>query len=240
LIDGVLLSRTRCFLHSRAALQWTITKFQIANGQQRCGKELFDDFKELRPGAAEDLASTLRRMHSGPQSNPNRQHSGLQCLGQAVRQQISGRRSSWLSTPKSSFPIHNRSETSNSNTNVASLPNSKRLFLLSCIGYGRYRTRLSQQQLDDVRTDRQLFFLMRGQYLSKHWWRRLQSFRTLIGLDFVQVNQSPAPMQAALRPSSLNFALEISSTSGNAMTFHPKIEVTSTGIDPYHQRSYLQ
>jgi len=188
LIDGVLLSRTRCFLHSRAALQWTINKFQIANGQQRCGKELFDDFKELRPGAAEDLASTLRRMHSGPQSNPNRQHSGLQSLAQAVRQQISGRMSSWLSTPNSSLPIHNRSETSNSNTNIASLPNSKRLFLLSCIGYGRYTTRLSQQQLDDVRTDRQLFFLMRGQYLSKHWWRRLQSFRTLIGLDFVQVN----------------------------------------------------
>ncbi len=112
---------------------------------------------------------------------------GLQGLGEAFRQQISKLISSWSATSKSSLPVHNISQASNSNANIASLPNSNRLFLLNCIGYGRYTTRLSQQQLDDVRTDRQLFVLMRGQYLSKHWWRRLQSFRTLIGLEFVQV-----------------------------------------------------
>jgi len=149
--------------------------------------QLFDDYKELRPGAAAQLASSLHRMHNGSQSHQTSQNRGLQGLGEAFRQQISSLISSWSATSKSSIPVHNISQASNSNANIASLPNSNRLFLLNCIGYGRYTTRLSQQQLDDVRTDRQLFVLMRGQYLSKHWWRRLQSFRTLIGLEFVQV-----------------------------------------------------
>ena len=151
--------------------------------------QLFDDYKELCPRAAAELSSSLHRMQNGSQSHRTSQSRGLQFIGQSFSTtnfKIYKLMVSYFKVKPSKS--HNRSQASSSSANITSLPNSNRLFLLNCIGYGRCKTRLSQQQLEYIRTDRQLFLLMRGQYLLKHWWRRLQLFRTLIGLDFVQSN----------------------------------------------------
>jgi len=158
-----------------------------ANSHQRCGIQLFDDFKELRPGAAAELASSLHRMHNDSPSHQTSRNRGLQGLGESFRQQISKRISAWSATSKSSLPTHNHTKSGSPSVELASPPNAYRLFLLNCIGHSKYITKLSQPHLEDVKTDRQLFYFMRKEYSAKHWYRRLRSYRTLTGLDFVQV-----------------------------------------------------
>ena len=164
---------------------------------KRCGVSLFDDFEELKPGAAADLARSLNhtpfdywidRPDNYPRSYRPHQTNTQQETNQRTQQRGISGLGSWFRSSNPGLPTHTRSSTGSNRTYPMGLHNPHRLFLLNCIGYGKYTVKLSQQQLDNVATDRQLFDLMRAVYLSKGFWERFLSFKTVVSLNFVKVS----------------------------------------------------
>ena len=132
----------------------------------RCGKILWDDFRELRPGAAEDLR---RRLHfymgtmsaqgtNHPQQTPNSYSPGGTATGSVATTPISS------NTEALRHSTANVTAEGSIGNAVPPADNTEKKFLLLCFCKPRDTLRLYQLNVEHIKTDFQLFQLLQQTY----------------------------------------------------------------------------
>ena len=179
----------------------------------QCGKRLWDDFLELRAGAAEDLRKSLECFENNVLRRP--QGSGSSAEGTSVIQEPhaaylpASSSSSAVSTGVSTMP--RRSEISaiaarGTNPCVStptSLQNPDDKFLLLCLSKTNDTLRVSQFPVQHITNDFQLFCMLRDVYEAhRGLFARLFSPRKIVSLNFRKA--SPIPSLAMYRQRSDN------------------------------------
>ena len=132
-----------------------------------CGRMLWDDFRELRPGAAEDLRRSLdsyKKTMSAQETCDSQQIPNSYTIG-TYASTVS------VKTVASNAGTSSQSSTAAAATDGAVLTDSLSLklqndpkFLLLCFRKPRDTLRLHQLRVDDITTDFQLFRLLRDTY----------------------------------------------------------------------------
>ncbi|KAK0297232.1 hypothetical protein LTS00_003953 [Friedmanniomyces endolithicus] len=163
-----------------------------------CGKQLYDDYTEKRPGAAREFEAYLNRPRSHPGGSPTTPPSA---------------HSSHARSPNSSFGLPTSSHTSMSSNGfsrgipghngdmkpqraLTALPPYMPFnfppeppWLLTCANEDRRTPKLAHLDMDThkIRSDKDLAMSLREHYftVNKKWWRTLR-LRGLSTIDFVQ------------------------------------------------------
>ncbi|TKA35646.1 hypothetical protein B0A54_12614 [Friedmanniomyces endolithicus] len=163
-----------------------------------CGKQLYDDYTEKRPGAARELEAYLNRPRSHPGGSPTTPSSA---------------HSSHVRSPNSSFGLPTSSHTSVSSSGfsrgmlgnngdmkpprtLTALPPYMSFnfppeppWLLTCANEDRRTPKLAHLDMGThkIRSDKDLAMSLREHYftVNKKWWRTLR-LRGLSTIDFVQ------------------------------------------------------
>ncbi len=177
----------------------------------QCGRRLWDDFVELRAGAAEDLRKSLECFENNVLGRP--QGSVSSAEGTSVIQEPpaaylpASPPSSAVSTSLSTTP--GSSEISPSAVIAArgtspyvststSLQNTDDKFLLLCLSKTNDTLRVSQFPVQHIRNDFQLFCMLRDVYAAyRGTFARLFSPRKIVSLNFRKA--SPIPSLATHR-----------------------------------------
>ena len=131
----------------------------------RCGKKLWDDFRELRPGAAEDLRKCLGSYESAMSApaTPNA-HQTLALCPLNVNSPVSVPRRPVLSD--AGAPGHLSVVETDTPLSVLSCAETK--FLLLCFRKPRDTLRLYHLSVEHIKTDFQLFQLLQRTYRAYH------------------------------------------------------------------------
>ena len=173
----------------------------------QCGKRLWDDFKELIPGAAEQLRQDLDR-NSSMTGGRGQRFSGdvqrpdnVQVLPTA---DMTGARSSPNSASNTAPPSGSASESSrNSMTPVIGKsttgrpsaeepPSSEKKFLLLCVARKNDTLRLVQLNVEHIKSDFDLFRMLQKVYKDhRGFLDRFVSPRKLISINFRKVCSKP-------------------------------------------------
>ncbi|KAF7884178.1 uncharacterized protein EAF02_004514 [Botrytis sinoallii] len=161
----------------------------------KCGQKIYDDFTELRPGAANRLKQALTNNDSGS-TNTNRSSSFSDC-SKSFSKSLSSIFTVWSSNSSrkslsSGLPTHepskNQLDSNNPNT-VRPIPLPvENVYLLICYPSGRYATRLLQLGLHNLepKSDQSLFTILRTNYKSmRSRFLSLISLKTLRSIKFV-------------------------------------------------------
>ena len=146
------------------SIKWTCT----------CGQSLLDDFVELRPGAAREYETQLRRFANTTHANGPSRSSHLPIIGPWLNCL-----SSWKTQGRCLLP-HNAAPDKRGSTlqtlaattlsSVAQSPEA--IFLLLCYPQRKHSTRLLQLNLTGLASDQTFFFLLRSSYRETHGrWR---------------------------------------------------------------------
>ncbi|KAK5122542.1 hypothetical protein LTR85_003805 [Meristemomyces frigidus] len=159
-----------------------------------CGEQLYDDFVELREGAASMLEAVLNRERPHPYQTPGSgsrgSHSSFQQTPGSSHPSSSA--TSWSSRsatygPSSGYPYKATPTRSSSNAQMFPMPQPQ--FLLTCVNEARNTPKLTQIPLHQrqVHTDTDLANALRDHYASvnRHWYRALR-LRGLTSIEFVQ------------------------------------------------------
>ncbi|KAI7159319.1 6-phosphogluconate dehydrogenase C-terminal domain-like protein [Hortaea werneckii] len=171
----------------RARVKWTCS----------CGEELFDDFVELRPGAARELEAYLNRPRTytgGSPTSPSSSQGSRSFTGSSVGG-VPSANTSW-----SSYGFQNTSPGGEDKLKVpgASTGSSFGLpffnqpeppWLLTCANEERSVPKLAHLDMapHNIRSDKDLAMALRNHYfeINNKWWRALK-LRGLATIDFVQ------------------------------------------------------
>ncbi|TGO34436.1 hypothetical protein BHYA_0197g00130 [Botrytis hyacinthi] len=161
----------------------------------KCGQRIYDDFTELRPGAANRLKQALTNSDSG-RTNTSRSSRFSDC-SKSFSKSLSSIFTVWSSNSSreslsSGLPTHepskNQLDSNNPNTvNPIPLP-VENVYLLLCYPSGRYATRLLQLGLHNLepKSDQSLFTILRTNYKSMRGrFLNLISLKTLKSIKFV-------------------------------------------------------
>ncbi|KAF7935796.1 uncharacterized protein EAE98_002016 [Botrytis deweyae] len=161
----------------------------------KCGQRIYDDFTELRPGAANRLKQALTNNDSGS-TNTNRSSRFSDC-SKSFSKSLSSIFTVWSSNSSrkslsSGLPTHepskNQLDSNNPNT-VKPIPLPvENVYLLLCYPSGRYATRLLQLGLHNLepKSDQSLFTILRTNYKSMRGrFLSLISLKTLRSIKFV-------------------------------------------------------
>ncbi|KAH8590416.1 hypothetical protein B0O99DRAFT_634829 [Bisporella sp. PMI_857] len=165
------------------------------NWKCACGYTSYDDFKELKSGAAEklklEISCSMDKVSSTPRSYMSRFFQSFSNGNFSLNSVLSFKRSQ-RSPPD--LPLHEIQPLSNEN-NVRqtqlpnpSLPQPERIYLLLCYNEGRYATRLLQLDLMELKahSDLTIFKLLRENYESmRGHLKRWVSLHTLTSIKFV-------------------------------------------------------
>ncbi|KAH8652674.1 hypothetical protein BGZ60DRAFT_519845 [Tricladium varicosporioides] len=178
----------------------------------RCGKIIWDDFLELKPGAAARLAEHLSgEARSQPQKKGSKFTSTAMAIS-GILQKLRGLIPGMKNGQTAGLPLHTTSNTASngsgrpqahtdlgtnsgmngslsSHAKLASNQPVDSLWLLLCYSKGRYSTRLLQLDLtsENAVCDKSLFHVMRANYFNmKSFWHRHFSLRVLAGIKFVR------------------------------------------------------
>lgn len=156
----------------------------------RCGRSMFDDFIERRPGAARDLEQSLNQSTVAGSGPPQGQRSATTSpsnnLPTTIR--VEGQNSwnvdSSLETPPRSYEPCPRRRVKDS---VSINCDPERHWLLVCARSKERPTSLTQLDLCSTTSDKELFQELRLTYMSlKGKWARIFSFRKVQSIRFVQ------------------------------------------------------
>ena len=160
----------------------------------RCGRNLYDDYEELRPGALEEIRQLLGavkgnyRQKSADKDEESGTGSGFRrsCKGfLGFATQLYGRKD------KSSLPVSElNAQTRRSPSSASMQQPSETLFLLMCINHGRWVPKLWQENACSITSDQQLFRIFRaahraGRSSSQHLLS-LFNLKSLASIRFVQ------------------------------------------------------
>ncbi|KAG4412662.1 hypothetical protein IFR04_014203 [Cadophora malorum] len=155
-----------------------------------CGVSMYDDFIELRQGAAERLANSLNEDYENTRSKlsghpSNSLHGTFKSFCIAAFKPfltLSGFKSDQPGLPH--HEMHILPGDSNSEGIKSILPDP--LWLLLCHDEGLYASKLAQLKVDDCESDQKLFSALRNEYTAlRGKWRSKISFRTLKDIKFV-------------------------------------------------------
>lgn len=169
----------------------------------QCGKKLWDDFKELIPGAAEQLRQDLDGKSSMTEGRSQRFSNDVQRPGNVQvlpTADMAGARSSLSTAGNAAPPSGTASESSQDSTSSVtgmSIPgqtsvgepqSSEKKFLLLCVARKRDTLRLIQLNVEHVNSDFNLFRMLRKVYREHRGFSsRLLSPRKLISINFRKV-----------------------------------------------------
>ena len=171
----------------------------------QCGSVLWDDFQELRPGAAEELRKGLEAWRGMNSAGPTR------LANEAHRADSPSSESSSRSSEGNSSEVDSRSTSSSISTvSTGSAPDMasanltaglshpagdtlsrSRKFLLLCFGKQNDTLRLSQLNIERVTDDFSLFTMLRSEYAScRNNWARSFSPWKVVSINFRKVNRA--------------------------------------------------
>ncbi|TGO22329.1 hypothetical protein BPAE_0172g00100 [Botrytis paeoniae] len=161
----------------------------------KCGKRIYDDFTELRPGAANRLKQALTNNDSG--STDTSRSSRFSDCSKSFSKSLSSIFALWASNSSrkslsSGLPTHepSKNQLDSNNPNIVKpipLP-VENVYLLLCYPSGRYATRLLQLGLHNLepKSDQSLFTILRTNYKSmRGQFLNLISLKTLKSIKFV-------------------------------------------------------
>ncbi|GAB1725995.1 hypothetical protein NU195Hw_g5428t1 [Hortaea werneckii] len=172
---------------NRSRVKWTCS----------CGEELFDDFVELRPGAARELEAYLNRPRTytgGSPTSPSSSQGSRSFTGSSVGG-VPSANTSW-----SSYGFQNTSPGGEDKLKVPGTATSSPFglpffsqpeppWLLTCANEGRATPKLAHLDMapHNIRSDKDLAMALRNHYfeVNNKWWRALK-LRGLATIDFVQ------------------------------------------------------
>ncbi|KAK4158890.1 hypothetical protein QBC43DRAFT_273514 [Cladorrhinum sp. PSN259] len=169
----------------------------------KCGRDLYDDFIELTPGALKELENELRYRNSRPppllpslqevaNSGPNSKPQLTQPWTLKERLNWSSIESFFKSIFKSySLPYHSRQTPQ---VPGACQPKPLSLnapdphtFLLLCVPYFQLAAKLHQPDVCRINSDQELFYLLREKYdRARSHWSRLSKLKKVQAIEFVQ------------------------------------------------------
>lgn len=193
-----VMSRSTLWLQRHAGKEPAIPQGHVrVSWTCNYGEQLYDDFVELRPGAASMLEAILNRETPHPHQTPGTRpqgssHSSFQKT--PVSSHPSSSNTSWSSRsatygPASGYPHEPTPSRSSSNVGVQMFPMQQPQFLLTCLNEARNTPKLTQIPLHQrqVHTDTELANALRHHYASvnRHWYRLLR-LRGLTSFEFVQ------------------------------------------------------
>lgn len=199
----------------------------------QCGKMLWDDFEELRPGAAENLRRDLDSFKGASLGKPH----GLtpQAAGSNSPQipppvyapasnLVSTVPASVLGTSSGSNPGTSSGSTAGATMSAAS-PGStptveKGNFLLLCSSKPNDTLRLSQLDLGNINDDVRLFRRLNEVYTENRGeWTRFFSLRKIKAINFRKVLAHPWNYCSKLKAVSLSATLESASSYASAQIY---------------------
>ena len=159
-----------------------------------CGKMLWDDFRELRPGAAEDLRRSLdfpKRTMSAQEACSSPQISNAYTIGTNAGSVSTRTVSSDIGTP-SSFSTAAAADGAVMSGSLSSKLQNEPKYLLLCFKKPRDTLRLYQLSVNDITTDFQLFRLLRDTYKTYQGLSgRFLKARKIRSVLFRKVSQPP-------------------------------------------------
>lgn len=168
---------------------------------KRCGRRLYDDFKDTQPGAMTNLEKVLRSYFGGhpatiepgdfdaptPGNSPNRDKTSGSLM--TLWKHLSNRRQKdtrlpWTRQSRDDMEL-SFCPTGTVNGRV------DHKFVLMCLPFMRWAKRLHQFDMCNLRSDQVFFLALRKQYSLARNSRQLASFarfRRVNSLDFVKVS----------------------------------------------------
>lgn len=162
---------------------------------QRCGQSLYDDFEELRPGAARDLEIALNQpsQQNPGVERPNRsQHDTAQPLDEASSDNFVVSSGQAASTGRSRPGPAQESIPNQSIINISgTLPEQENKWLLVCASERKRPIRLSHLDVFSMSSDYQLLTELRRSYteLKRAWYHRL-SMRNVKTIKYIRVSKT--------------------------------------------------
>jgi hypothetical protein len=157
---------------------------------QSCGASMYDDFIELRQGAAERLEKTLNEDYENNRSDYST-HSSDSSFRSLKRSSTTALKSFLsllgIEREQPGLPQHELGilpGDSNSEGTSSTLPDP--VWLLLCHDEGVYASKLAQIKVSDYDSDQKLFCALRDEYTTlRGKWLSKISFRKLIDIKFV-------------------------------------------------------
>ena len=156
-------------------LSVSYTSQALTDYEQKCGRFLYDDFQEVQPGAAAKLEQELNRHGSAAQDGAGNKGAAVHGSSGAS----SGSGASWLGTimgtishlkgskrdQSPSLPLH---KGQNGQLQTSDSPNSQvppqQIFLLLCIPYRKYGTKLIHMDIATIQSDQDMFRELKNHY----------------------------------------------------------------------------
>ena len=165
----------------------------------QCGRRLWDDFVELRVGAAEDLRRSLERFENNILRSPQgfassaqgtsavQEPPGVYIPGSSPNSATSTGMPTALGSPDvSSSAVTLARDTSSSTSRSLQNPGDK--FLLLCLSKTNDTIRVSQHPVQHITNDFQLFRMLQDVYADyRGTFARLFSPRKIVSLNFTKV-----------------------------------------------------
>ncbi|KAI7109714.1 hypothetical protein KC365_g625 [Hortaea werneckii] len=171
----------------RSRVKWTCS----------CGEELFDDFVELRPGAARELEAYLNRPRTytgGSPTSPSSSQGSRSFTGSSVGG-IPSANTSWSSygfqqsSPGGEDKLKVPGTSTGSSFGLPFFNQPEPPWLLTCANEERSVPKLVHLDMapHNIRSDKDLAMALRNHYfeVNNKWWRALK-LRGLATIDFVQ------------------------------------------------------
>ena len=159
---------------------------------QRCGRRLYDDFEELRPGALEGLEQMLNEQSKicSPEANGSSEHRGgsIRALWNAAGG-IFGSLTNNRPVGHNDLPTlpRHRPRAANQEPHLQFSPPLENLFLLLCIPYRKHGTRLVHMDLAELVSDENLFRKLKHEYQSiRGQWASYFSLWKMAEIQFVK------------------------------------------------------
>ncbi|KAL8977291.1 MAG: hypothetical protein Q9205_006874 [Flavoplaca limonia] len=162
----------------------------------RCGKSLYDDFEELRPGAARDLEIALNQpsqQNPGGERPNRRQHDTAQPLDEASSGNVIVSSGQATSTGRSKPSPAQESRPNQSIINISGTPHDpENKWLLVCASERKRPIRLSHLDVFSMSSDYQLLTELRRSYteLKRAWYHRL-SMRNVKTIKYIRFELHP-------------------------------------------------
>ncbi|OMP88187.1 hypothetical protein BK809_0002944, partial [Diplodia seriata] len=150
----------------------------------RCGRKLYDDYVELKPGALKEFQMRLDQLSNPPvtsaapgQGAAGATRSGGSPVSTALNWLTGFAGASHKKTSGPCIPMHNTTATGACHSSAGPKPQRESLHLLLCMRDGRHATSLYQDGICEVGNDRQLFEFLQHGY--KHRRGKLYSWLSL-------------------------------------------------------------
>lgn len=162
---------------------------------QRCGTRLYDDYTELKPGAAERLERLLKGCTQSPGDAGTGYDSATTGYKNALAGMVTRCKDILTSGRNWRLPSHQPSkrpvESLGACPTSQQAPQTNHNFALLCVPFMERAVKLYQPEVCRINSDQEFFRLLRYYYASQRGvstWTRLRKVQTI---NFVKVCQMP-------------------------------------------------